>query len=67
MTRRHALTINGWARRCDDCLPEEAMVKLLDCRSLPGGYEIWTVRAPSGRTVDLMAGYLEAVQSAYAP
>lgn len=65
--RKHPLTIGAWARRCDDCLPEEAMVKLLDCRSLPGGYEIWTVRATTGKEVELLAGYLSAVPREFAP
>jgi len=67
MTRRHPLTVNGWARRCDDCLPDEAMVKLIACEEITGGYQIWTVRAPGCRETRLLAGFLESVPSEFAP
>jgi len=67
MTRKHQLVAGGWARRCDDCLPDEAMVKLIACEEITGGYQIWTVRAPGCRETRLLAGFLEAVPSEFAP
>jgi len=60
--RKHPLTVGQWARRMDDCDPDEAMVKLIAVDGMT-----WTVRAHGGREVKLLAGYLEAVSGAYAP
>jgi len=65
--RRNPLTLGGWARRCDDCDPDESMVKLLAVETLRPGYDLWTVRAQGGKEVRLLSGFLEAVASAYAP
>lgn len=65
--RKHPLVAGGWARRCDDCHPDEALVHLISVRDLPGGYQMWTVRAPGATPIKLLAGYLESVPSVYAP
>ena len=67
--RRHPLTVGNWARRMDDCHPDEAMVKLISVEYVGAGgdFEVWTVRSQGGKEVRLLSGYLEAVQSAYAP
>lgn len=65
--RRRPLAVGQWARRMDDVPYEESLVKLLACKTLPGGYEMWTVRSAAGQTVELMAGYLSAASGAEAP
>lgn len=60
------LEVGGWARTLDSS-PEGEIVRLISVREDTPGWQVWTVQKRGGPRVQLAAGFLQPLPSAYAP